>query len=72
MSPPWVSAGGLTLGLTLPQPARRKTLSHSISTAALERSCCHAIPGRFGRSARQSGATKYWILRSRCLCSYGW
>ncbi len=31
-----------------------------MSMAAQARSCCHSMPGRLGRRARQSGASRYW------------
>jgi hypothetical protein len=47
MSPPWVTVGGTTVALALPQPARWRTRSHSITSQVPPR---RASPHRHQRS----------------------
>lgn len=57
--PPLEMRAVCAVALSLPEPARWNTRSHSMSMAADARSRCHLILGRFGVSARQLETIRY-------------
>ncbi len=68
MLPPPVSWPGLQRRACRPsRRAERPAATRCMAEQA--RSCCHSMAGRLGRRAKQSRARRYWIRRSRCLCS---